>query len=148
MTKCDKRIVLHMISSKNNTFKLTSGCRLWSDIFFLSPLHTICRCLQTQKKPLFHKKIEFMKHDKNMSTHYSSSTAIFVKTTNIPYYSKKVLCACQETTYFDEQNAHISWWITLYILLAVHTSFVISSVFVFCEYCVAGFRVNKNYQMW
>ncbi len=63
-----------------------------------SLLHTICHCLQTPVKPLFcKKKMSFAKYDKNTSTHYSSSTAVFAKTENIPYYSeKRTLCLLRD----------------------------------------------------
>ncbi len=61
---------------------------------FSSPLHTICHCSQTRRKPLFReKKLSIAKYDENTSTHYSSSAAVFVKTENITYYNEKsALC--------------------------------------------------------
>ncbi len=39
----------------------------------------------------------FVIHDKNTSTHYLSSTAVFTKTENIPYYSEKsTLCLSRD----------------------------------------------------
>ncbi len=102
-------------------------------IAYYTLFKTICKHRQ---KHFFAKKIEFretwQKHIYT-STHYSSSTAVFAKIENIPYYRRKVLCVCQEMAYSSEhvsQNVHESWQITLYTLFVFCTSFVISSVFI------------------
>ncbi len=104
---------------------------------YISPLPTICRCSLIPIKPFFflQKKLSFAKHDGNMSAHYSSSSAIFTKTENIPYYSEESnLCSSRDCLlwqmrfmkkFFGKRSQT-----TLYSLFAFRTSFVVLSVFV------------------
>ncbi len=84
-------------------------------------------------KPLFHKKkLSFTKHDKNMSTHYSLSTAVFM---NMNFAYKDPLLQWKKYFVFVKRlptaaKAFRKMLTNHYTLFAFHTSFVILSVFI------------------
>ncbi len=103
-------------------------------------LHTIHRYSQTTTKPLFHEKIWiFVKHSENVSTYYSSSSAVFASNMWIRSeqqimplcFVQRQLCRASRTQ--NKKVLRETLAKTLYPLFMFHSIFISSYIFCGCS---------------